>query len=190
MATDDAEPLKSAEYLYQQSEYLLNDEISYAASLRDARKTASGLLIIIIGIGLFRFEMFRAPGTIPTVPVWASAVIRVLFVFALGLLGAGGYWIYTERPMWKELRRTEQSGGSALSVLHLDAPTVKRLELTRPVDVLLWRTSTMRLAYERLRERNRRVRRRIAGGMAFVFTGFVLVFAAFVLYTVTVRFSG
>lgn len=49
----DADLMNSATQLHEQAEFLLKDEVSYAASLRDSRKTATTLVLLVIGIGIF-----------------------------------------------------------------------------------------------------------------------------------------
>lgn len=190
MTPESAESLRTAELLHDQAQYLLNDEISYAASLKDSRKTASGLLILVVGIGIFRFEMYRPAAHVSTVPAGWSDVIRWLFFVALCLLGYGGYRIYTERPLWKEFWRNPKSSGSALSVLNLRQEVLESFQAKTPLETMRMKTDGLRLAYTRLRDANRRVRARITSGTSFVFSGLLLVLLAFGVYTFTVDFSG
>lgn len=176
-----AERLRSAELVHEQAEYLLNDEIGYAAALRDSRKTASGLLAIMIGVGIFRIDLYRSADHVLAIGPWWAIVVRACFVLSVVFVAIGAFLIFTER---NPFRKKTSINGAALSILFLKPEIVKQLHLAPPHKVLRIRTEGLRLAYTRLRDSNRRIRRRIESGTACVLVGVFFVLLGFVLYTV------
>lgn len=185
------ETLESARLLHDQAQFLLGDEAAYAASLRDYRKMASGLLAIVISIGIFRLELTRPPGEVLAVPVWTAVAIRCLLPAAVLLILAGSYFIYTERGFFREfafLNPPPPPGrGGALAILYLRQDVLADFSEKPPLEVVRMKTDGLRLAYIRLRDANRRVRARLAAGTALVFAGLVLILLTFALYTLTMN---
>lgn len=173
--------------MHEQAEYLLNDEIAYAESLRATRRTLSTLLLVVVGVGIFRFDLFRQADEVLAVPVWAAWTIRVVFVVAFLAFVSGVYFVYTERGLLREFRPSTERTGAALSVLYLRQDVLDEFMERPPLDVLRMRTEGLRLAYRRLRASNRRVRRRLASGTALLLAGLFLVLLGFVLYTFAVE---
>lgn len=189
--SDSDNALKTAESLHDQAQYLLDDEIGYATSLRDSRKTAAGLLIVVIGIGIFRFDLYRPKDHVLVVPEWAAWVIRILFLMGIVIVSCGAYLIYTERPIFREFQKSQNGskGGGALSILFLRQSVLKQFQDKPPLQVMNMRTTGLRLAYSRLRDANRRVRIRLARGTACVFVGLAFVMVAFGMYTLSVKLN-
>lgn len=189
-----ADLLASATSLHDQAQYLLDDEVSYATSLRDARRTLSGLLVLAVGVGVFRLELFRAPGEILVLPMWSAWTVRGLFSLAFVFVLFAAYFIYTERDITVELADDTaiddppRPKGSALSVLYLKEEVLNQFFAKSPIEVMRMRTEGLRLAYIRLKDRNRRVRRRTAKGVLWAIAALVLVAVAIVMYNVTGAF--
>lgn len=183
------ELLKSADSLHSQALFLLEDEIAYASSLRDSRKTAATLIALLVGVGIFKIDVFRQPGQELAIEAWAWWVIRLLVTAAIGFMLAGTYHIYTERGLSKEFEGPGEvpKKGAALSILLLPQAVLQEYQEKSPLDVMRMRTDGIRVAYSRLRDSNRRVRKRIALGVVLVILGLALVLAGFGLYVWTVR---
>lgn len=103
---------RSDEHVYEQIRMLWDDQVAYAQSLREGRRTMSSLLLVIVGIGIFRMELFRAPeATVPTVGEGALLGIRVCFTVAIVCFLLAAYFMYTERAQimerWSERALTE-----------------------------------------------------------------------------------
>lgn len=177
--------LASAESLHDHAKFLLEDQINYATSLRDTRKTISTLLAVIVGIGVFRLEFTKNPGDITIIQAGSLLAIRILFTAAVILFGIGGYFLYAERGILSEFGRT-RSGG-ALSCLHFNATSFAQFEELPPFLVMRIRTRSLRLAYELLKASNLRVRRRLLYGWMFQYTGLATVFLSFLIYFWTMR---
>ncbi len=97
-----AEP-RSDEHVYEQIRMLWDDQVAYAESLREGRKTMSSLLLVMVGIGIFRMELFREPGsTVPTVSEGALLGIRVCFTVAIMSFLLAAYFMFTERAQHVE----------------------------------------------------------------------------------------
>lgn len=194
---------KSSELLYEQAEYLLNDEIHYANTLRLQRSTTAGLLVVIVGIGLFRFELFVDKDATLPIATFPLFLISVLFTFAAILITAGTWVLFSERPIIKRAKDREKSveadpddgespfihrqlsegkSSAALAVLNLHRHYRKLLEGADPVMVIRARTLILKVAYKRLAAANRRVRYRIEKGQGLLFSGLVVVFIAFLVY--------
>lgn len=174
--------------LHDQIEYLLDDQVSYADSLRDSRRTAGGLLLLVIGIGIFRFDLFRPESHVLVVPVWSAWVIRAFVALALLAFLAGAYFIYSERAFHHEFRKKTKGSGGALSVLYLRQKVLDDFRGKQsPTETMKMKTDGLRLAYTRLRDANRRVRQRIAIGTLLLFLGLGCLSVAFGLYTFTVN---
>lgn len=182
MSSDDE--YRSATLLFEQAKYLLDDEIQYAHSLREGRRTAAGLVLIVIGIGLFRINLYDDSASL-AVPHWAAMAIRLIMIAAYAALLVGVYLIHTERRVLRELLPRASQRGGALSVLHLTDRVLDDFRIRPPIEVLSMATDGLRLSYRRLRDANRRVRRRIVSGTCSVFVGLFLVFCAFAIYTLT-----
>lgn len=181
------DPCESVRLLHEQAEFLLRDEIAYAANLRDNRRTVSTLLALVVGIGVFKVDFFRpSTHTLVLDETW-FLLIRVLFLGAVLLVLVGAYFIYTERPIVRDLGASTSRPGGALAVLFLREEILDQF-VARPADEV-WRMKTggLRLAYTRLRDANRRVRRRLALGTMLGLLGLGLALVGFGVYTLTVR---
>lgn len=183
--------MRAAELLHDQAEYLLNDELGYASSLRDARRTLSTVIAVIVGIGVFRIELSRPENHVPTIPPWAEGLVRLMFILALLAILFGAYYIHTERALHREFAslKSQKRSGGALSVLYLRQEVFERFLTLPPLDVIKMKAEGLRLAYSRLRDANRRVRARLAIGTFWIFAGVVLVLTAFAIYTSTVDYA-
>lgn len=187
--TTPANPLDvSATKLYEQVKYQLDDEVSYATALREHRKTMTTLLVLAVGIGVFRFDLFRSADQVLVVPTWSATVIRVLFSAALVVLLYGTYQLYTERSLFRELTRARgaRGAGGALSILYLNQAVIDDARIKPPHEVEWLKTDALRLAYLRLKKANKFVRRRLAIGTMALFIGSILVLIGFCFYTLTV----
>jgi len=201
MSGDPADPMPEERYqssllLFEQAKYLLDDEIGYAESLRSARKTIGGLLVIAIGVGLFQMDLFGAEGERLLVPPAALWSIRLLLTAAVVLLAWGAYLLYSERPLKAPKPRRDSGskpdrpgdlfeGGkstAALAVLDIDQSHLETLQDASPIMVLRVKTILLRRAYSRLARANRRVRYRLESGKHLIFAGFLLILIAFLVY--------
>lgn len=187
-STSPDDKAKSCELLHDQALYLLDDEVHYATSLRENRRTLATLLALVVGVGIFKVDFYRPPGHILAVPELAFWVIRGLFICAIIAFLVAAYFIYTERAIMKEFGK-KRTGG-ALSVLSIQDRFILEFAEKPAHEVWMMKTEGLRLAYYRLQESNRRVRRRLAEGTIVGFVGLVLVLSGITLYTVTVRVEG
>ncbi|MFM9957685.1 MAG: hypothetical protein ACKVZJ_06395 [Phycisphaerales bacterium] len=180
----DDDLLKSAQSLHDQALFLLEDEISYANALRESRKTATTLIALMVGVGIFKLDLYRDPGQELAVPPVAWWWIRACFCSALLGVLLGAYFIYTERGWDREFSQTSDGGkkGGALSILFLSPTVLKEYHEKGPIEVMRMRTDGIRFAYSRLRDANRRVRKRIAIGTMLVILSLAFVLVGFVLY--------
>ncbi len=108
-------------------------------------------------------------------------------MLALFCLLCGGYLVYTERSLLKEFQakpKAASGGGGALGVLYLRDELIDGFAQQTPEEVMRMRVDGLRLAYQKLSVANRRVRGRLSYGTAWLFTGLLLVFGAFSVYTV------
>lgn len=188
----DEQQYQSSLLVFEQAEYLLNDEIGYATALRTQRRTLSGLLAIVIGLGIFRFDLFGSIEDQPLVPEWALWTIRILITIAIPLIIYGTWSLYSERPIIEADEIEPESpvledgkSSAALCVLDLERKYRKTLEQAPPLLTIRARTLILSVAYRRLSRANRRVRYRIQRGKKALFLGMIVVFSVFVLYTWT-----
>jgi hypothetical protein len=188
--------VEQAKLLYEQAEYLLNDEIGFANSLRDTRRTSAGLVAVVVGIGIFRLDLFGSMSGELRLSAWIVLSICGLLTIAAGFILGGLWLIYTDRPigyrkkMERDLERDghevptlEQGKGSAaLAVLDIDSRWRRILRKAEPSLVYQAKAFIFGLAYRRLAKANRRVRERIIRGRTLVFWALICVMLAFVLY--------
>lgn len=197
--------LESAKLLYNQAEFLLNDEIRFAAALRMQRSTTATLLVVVVGIGLFRISFYGTRDDILLIPTWAMFATATLFSLAAMFVLSGTWNLFSERPLIgsdpalaldkgeiAHVHSALASGKSdaALSVLHLSRRHRKILERASPLIVVRAQAMILRVAYERLAAANRRVRYRIERGRSHLLVGLALVFVAFVLYFWSIAIHG
>ena len=121
-SNDDA--LKTAEILYQQERMLLEDQLSYAESLRAGRHTRTTLLLVLIGIGLFKIEVLREAGSV----LWLILAAIVCFI-------VGAYYLFTERPIGEFFKRKPQT--HALAILHWRPGWLEGLHRMPPLTAML-----------------------------------------------------
>lgn len=189
----DEQRCESASLLLDQTRYLLDDELNFAEVLRGSRKTISGLLLIVIGIGFFRMDLFGDKEQVPLIPVWAIWTIRSLFTLATFMILYGTWKLYSDRPIrYKEVEDKVLPGlekgktSASLSVLDLERHYRKILEECQPYYVMRVKNLIYGLAYRRLARANRRVRYRVESGKKWIFLGLILVFLGFLFYIWTV----
>ena len=189
-----ADRYDSAEQLFNQAKFVLDDEIRFAESLKSSRNALGAVLLALIGLGLFKIDIWGDPEERLRVAAWGLWCIRVSAFGAAGCLGIGFFWLYTERPvflgrkkranMWpKPVGFQKRKKGAAVAVLDLDNRWRRALEKSDPTLVMRIRARMYATAYERLTEANRRVRYRIEIGKRWIFGGFVLLLVGLVAYT-------
>ena len=194
-AKGDAELLESSRLLFEQAKYLLDDEIGYAESLRETRKTTSTLLAIVLGLGFFKITFFGSEkDLVLLVPVWAYYLSATILTLAVAVLLYGAWLLFSERSfrfLPPPPRHALEIGKSsaALAVLDIDRPYRKALEQSSPLFTVRVKTLVLQLAYNRLATANRRVRYRIDLGRKAIFLGLGMVFFAFLLYLWTIGAS-
>ena len=195
------EQLESSKLVLEQAQFLLEDEIGYATALRTQRRTLSGLLAIVIGLGVFRIDLYGSPDDVPLLPSWSILFIRILLVVAVFFILWGTWSLYSERPVSHDGSAApregdperpsrvplleEGKGSAALCVLDLDRKYRRTLEKARPLDTVRARTLILGVAYDRLATANRRIRYRIQKGKVRLFVSMILLLGAFLLYSWT-----
>ncbi|MCL4741490.1 MAG: hypothetical protein KJZ54_04730 [Phycisphaerales bacterium] len=108
---DDA--LDTAHQVYQHVRLLWEEEAAFAKDLVDKRKTFSTILTILVGLGLFRVQLYRRADEVMVLGPCAALAIKILSVIALVFFALGVWWLYTQRPVvrggcrraWHEVRR-------------------------------------------------------------------------------------
>ncbi len=187
--TDPTEPMPAEsdaiKLLHEQAQYLLDDELEYAKSLKENRRTIATLLALIVGVGIYKIEFYRPMNQELIVAPWAVWTIRVLFLAAIALVLIGAYFIYTERGILDEFSNGKKSKGGALSVLYLREEVLKDFAKKPISEVWEMKTVGLRLAYKRLMEANRRVRKRLARGTFLGLIGMAFILAGFGVYTLS-----
>ncbi len=174
----------AAKLLFDQSEFHLRNELELAQALRDARKTISVLLALVVVIGLFRMDLHRQPGEITVVPGWSLCLIRLLFSGSVIALLFGIVYLFTERPILAKAPVGERQG--ALSDLNIPDEVLEALYLLPAERICQIRTQTFRLAYDRLRAANNRVRGRLVSATLWLSGSALLAFLGFSLYFWTI----
>ncbi|HBS29626.1 MAG TPA: hypothetical protein DEB06_09305 [Phycisphaerales bacterium] len=77
---------------------LWDDQVEYAQTLRDKRKTYSTGLLVIAGLGLFRLEWYRHAHLVPVISSpWVDVTLRLLLTMVAVVFVMAAYFMYTER---------------------------------------------------------------------------------------------
>jgi len=141
-AADSSQAFDCARLIYEQHEYLLDDERAYAESLKGARKTATTLVVLVLGVGVLRVNLGEPPTPDDVLPAWAIATVQWSFtVSALAVL-LGAYLLYTDRPVFREFvpprsqtHSPERVSAAALASLFMDDEEMDSLRTRPPVEV-------------------------------------------------------
>ncbi|HRQ73585.1 MAG TPA: hypothetical protein PLU35_11205 [Phycisphaerales bacterium] len=89
----------TANQVYQHVRLLWEEEAAFAEDLVEKRKTFSTILTILVGLGLFRVQLYRRADEVMVLGPWAALIIKVLAVVALSFFALGVWWLYTQRPI-------------------------------------------------------------------------------------------
>lgn len=180
---------ESVRVLFDLHKFLLEDQVHLAETLRNARRTASALLLILVGFGLFKVETFSSVEE-------KTVLIRSLISAAIGCFLVGAFYLFTERSviwsLWKAIKRYAKrttvpvNSGLALSRLRLTSDEIVAQSKLDPTECLLVRATEFSDSYEALKSSNYRVRARLGLGTIYLLLGISLAFAAFLVYLWTV----
>jgi hypothetical protein len=100
MEQDPVIAAENARLAFEQTLLLWEDEVAYAETLRDKRKTYSTGLVILAGLGIFRLAWTRKPDEVPAIDSDATRLIlKCVLTFALGCFLLSAYFLFSERPV-------------------------------------------------------------------------------------------
>ncbi|TVQ50292.1 MAG: hypothetical protein EA377_14445, partial [Phycisphaerales bacterium] len=88
---------KTALLIDERQRMLWDDAVQYASALREYRKVVASLLLVLIGIGIFRIELFRPPGEELAIDAQSLFWIKVLFSVVIACFILSAYFMFTER---------------------------------------------------------------------------------------------
>jgi hypothetical protein len=90
---------ENARLAHEQTVLLWEDEVAFAETLRDKRRTYSTGLVILVGLGVFRLAWTKDPSHVPALDSWAvRQVLKGIVGLALLCFLASAYFMYSERP--------------------------------------------------------------------------------------------
>lgn len=92
------EQIKAAEATYEHVRMLWDNQVDCAKDLTEKRKNLSAMMAILLGLGLFRLQLFRRQDEVLAVPGWAASCVLASSVLAMLAFTIGGYLLYTQRP--------------------------------------------------------------------------------------------
>ena len=186
---------QSSREVLEQTLFLLNDEISYSETLRSSRNTIASLLAVLLGLGIFKVELWGAPGEVRKVDSGSLLVIRACLTGAVLCSLVGVLYLFTERPGRAAVSKEENENpvlkpanfqrnesSAAMAVMFLKPKFRKRIEEMPPNLAIKVRTRIAEIAYDRLSRKNRRVRYRIELGRRWLLGSLAFVMVAFVTY--------
>ncbi|MCP3906188.1 MAG: hypothetical protein GY715_21395 [Planctomycetes bacterium] len=78
---------------------LWDDQVALADTLREKRKVISTLLVLLIGLGIFKLQFHRPPGHELVVSDRTLVVLTSLLIPATLCFLLGAYFLFTERPL-------------------------------------------------------------------------------------------
>lgn len=96
----------SAEHLvgvFDHVKLIWDDQVDYAATLREKRRNTSTLLAILIGLGVFRLEIHQKPAGALIMTGMQLSLFRWALLVAVICFAFGIYFLYTERPNARRL---------------------------------------------------------------------------------------
>jgi ABC-type multidrug transport system fused ATPase/permease subunit len=94
---DQCSSYKTALLIDERQRMLWDDAVQYASALREYRKVVASLLLVLIGIGIFRIELFRSPGEELVIATRPLFWIKVLFTAVIACFTLSAYFMFTER---------------------------------------------------------------------------------------------
>lgn len=82
---------------------LWKDQVAFAETLVEKRKTLSSMLAIVVGLGVFRIQFTQKADEVPAVSGIALALVQWVLLAALLAFMIGAYFLYTQRPNFRRL---------------------------------------------------------------------------------------
>jgi len=89
----------AAEQIFQHVKMMWDDQVSLAGTLFARRRMVSTMLAVLVGLGIFRFQLTVSAGDRWNVEEADARVIASLLTVATGLFAIGGYLVFTQRPI-------------------------------------------------------------------------------------------
>ncbi len=96
----------TAVLVYEQVKMQWDDQVEYAETLRDRRKTGSSLLAVLVGIGIVRFQLYVKKDETLVLAGAGLYLLRVLMTMSSSCFIFGAYFLFVERSICR--RRTWQ----------------------------------------------------------------------------------
>lgn len=78
-------------------QFLWNDQEEFARGLVERRKVLSAVLAVIVGLGIFRVDLYRTPTEVAVVGDTMLVVVKGLITVSLLGFGLGGYLLFTHK---------------------------------------------------------------------------------------------
>ncbi|MFN4841013.1 MAG: hypothetical protein ACK48N_09935 [Planctomyces sp.] len=183
---DQPQQTENARLIFEQTMMLWSDQVDYASTLRDKRRTYAAGLALLAGFGVFRISFNEPAGEITTMVPWASVVLRIIVILAGIAFLVATIYLFTERGLFARGQKASENLGAgerAISLASIPRSAVDRVLAAETTLVWRYRDAKLRAAILALSTRNRRVSRRIDLGVFWMIAGYSLVLFAFMWYT-------
>lgn len=89
---------KSAQLVCEHVAALWDDQVTLAGTLIEKRKNLSTMVAVLVGLGVFRFQIWRRSSEIIIVSPEGLLILKVTTALALLAFAGGLYFLYTQRP--------------------------------------------------------------------------------------------
>jgi hypothetical protein len=108
---DQPQQTENARLIFEQTMMLWSDQVEYASTLRDKRRTYAAGLALLAGFGVFRVSFNEPAGEVAALMPWASVVLRIVVIFAGIAFLIATVYLFTERRIFTRGREAAESLG-------------------------------------------------------------------------------
>lgn len=171
---------------YEISMLRWQDEIEYAETLRERRKLYTTLLILIVGLGVFRIELYGDPSDLRVVPGWTVWCVKACIILAMPCLFLSVRKLFKGGSVKKSSDYTKTRASEFIDLSQDEVEALHQGEI-HPESALMLKTLRIREATEHLAAANRAVSENLKAGAFRLFLSCLLLMTAVLLYTISPR---
>ncbi|MBO6740281.1 MAG: hypothetical protein JJ916_10510 [Phycisphaerales bacterium] len=133
-----------------------DDEVEYAETLRDRRKMYTTLLALIVGLGVFKIELYADPKFIQVKPDITIGFVKTFIFFAVICLITSVHYLFKGGTIRKASGYTKTRASEYADISNDEVKALHQGEI-HPESALMLKTQLRRLATYELAQANRTV---------------------------------
>lgn len=160
-------------------EYRWKDEVEYAETLRDRRKLWTTLLVVAVGLGVFRMDLHVDPEHVPVI-----RNIAVVWFIKLSVAAALAFFFFGAIHLFSSGQKDNVASKRASELLELNDLELDGLAQADDEEISTWfMIEKLRAATDKLHDANRRVSRKLKFAGVLILVGYGLLTINAVVYT-------